>query len=425
MGLFLEQVARGNVPCSEVRHIAAAGGGREGVGPKDPPRQFTASAFCQARQRLPLEVIKRLARGVCEELTAETGAAKATCGDAEPGAAAAENDHLWRGHRTFHVDGSSFSMPDTPDLQKHFGQHGAQKEGCGFPIAHLLTLFDARTGLIHDAIAAPLRTHEMSQVSKTHAHLRAGDLVIGDDSFGTWAHFALLMQGGMHGLFPAHHKRIVDFTPDRPHTSLKSPDKGVARSKWLKSIGEQDQLVEWFKPPNRPKWMTAEQYAALPDSIVVREVRRTLCRKGFRPITLTCVTTLLDPAEYPAEQLFELRLRRWDVETNLRHLKTTMGMEILRCKSVAGVLKELAVFTLVYNLVRSVMLCAAARQGVAVDRMSFADTLAWMCHAVPGEAMPRLLVNPLRPDRLEPRALKRRPKEYDRLNKPRCRCGRH
>ena len=231
MGLFLEQVARGNVPCSEVRHIAAAGGGREGVGPKDPPRQFTASAYCQARQRLPLEVIKRLARGVCEELTAETGAAKATCGDAEPGAAAAENDHLWRGHRTFHVDGSSFSMPDTPDLQKHFGQHRAQKEGCGFPIAHLLTLFDARTGLIHDAIAAPLRTHEMSQVSKTHAHLRAGDLVIGDDSFGTWAHFALLMQGGMHGLFPAHHKRIVDFTPDRPHTSLKSPDKGVAQFK--------------------------------------------------------------------------------------------------------------------------------------------------------------------------------------------------
>ncbi len=426
IALFLEQVARGNVACSEVRHIAACGKDNEcDEDDTDNSSQFTASAYCQARQRLPLQVFKSLARGVCDELAAEAQVTRKGSGKASSNADACDAhdcalDYRWHGHRTFHVDASSFSMPDTPELQKQFGQHGAQKPGCGFPIAHLLTLFDARTGLVHDAIAAPLRTHEMSQVSKTHAQLQSGDVMIGDDSFGTYAHFALLLQANLHGLFPAHHQRIVSFTPARPHVMPKDPAKGIPRSRWIQSLGEQDQLVEWFKPPKRPDWMTAEQYASLPKSIVVRETRRTLTRKGFRPITLTCVTTLNDAVEYPPDELFELRLRRWDVETNLRHLKTTMGMEVLRCKSVAGVLKELAVFTLVYNLVRSVMLCAARRQGVAVDRISFADTLAWLRNAKPGDTLKQLIVNPLRPDRFEPRAIKRRPKEYDRLNKPRA-----
>jgi hypothetical protein len=165
--------------------------------------------------------------------------------------------------------------------------------------------------------------------------------------------------------------------------------------------------------------MKQEDYDALPESIMVREIRRTIRRKGFRTITVTVVTTLLDPELYPADEIVELRMSRWEVETNLRHLKTTMKMEVLHCKSVDGVKKEVAVFVLVYNLVRALMLEAAARQKVPLSRISFADALHWLKHAKPEDALPRLVVNPHRPDRLEPRVLKRRRKPYDLMTRPR------
>ena len=165
--------------------------------------------------------------------------------------------------------------------------------------------------------------------------------------------------------------------------------------------------------------MTAAQWKQLPATLTVREVRRTIARPGFRPVTLTIVTTLLDPREYPADELFALRLRRWDVETDIRHLKTTMGMEILHCKTAEGVQKELWVFLLIYNLVRAVMLAAAKRQKVAVSRISFASALHWMRSAKEGDELARLAVVPDRPNRMEPRVLKRRPKEYDRMVRPR------
>src|SRR6059058_5014733 len=165
--------------------------------------------------------------------------------------------------------------------------------------------------------------------------------------------------------------------------------------------------------------MSREQYDALPDSIIVREIRRTVRRPDGRRITVTVVTTLLDETLYPADEIVALRLRRWDVETNLRHLKITMGLDVLRCKTELGVRKELAVFCLVYNLVRVVMLEAADRHQVPVSRISFADALKWMRHARPGDRLAELIVNPLRPDRLEPRCRKRRPKQYDLMNKPR------
>ena len=315
-------------------------------------------------------------------------------------------------------------MPDTQELKDHFGQPGQQKEGCGFPVAHLLMLFNARTGLAVDAITAPLRTHEMSLASGTHQRMAEGDLVVGDDSFGSYAHLALLTQRGMHGLFPAHHIRIVDFTPERsciePRKVAKAKDaKGLPRSRWVKSLGQTDQIVEWYKPASKPKWMSAAQWKQMPDTLTVREVRRTVARPGFRPVTLTSVTTLLDPKKYPADELFSLRLRRWDVETDLRHLKTTMGMEILHCKTVDGVHKELWIFMLIYNLVRAAMVAAAKRQKVAVDRISFASALHWIRCAKDGDAIPRLAIVPHRPNRMEPRVTKRRPKEYDRLVRPR------
>ena len=395
LALFMQQVLHGNVPCSEVRHLASAG------------KQFTTSAYCQARARLPLAVIQSLLTRVCDAALVATR----------------QSNYLWLGrHRVFHIDGSTFSMPDTPELCKAFGLPYGPKPGCGFPMAHLLVLFHAQSGLLLDAWASPLRTGDVAQLAKAHMHLDAGDVLLGDESFTTYAHLAMLMRQGLHGLFPLHRRRIVDFTKGRPHSTARCGREripGMPRSRWIKSLGKEDQLVEYFKPREAPAWLSREEYDALPDSIIVRELRRTVCRPGLGSVTLTMVTTLVDPATYPPGELLELRLRRWDVETNLRHLKITMNMDVLHCKTEQGVRKEVAVFCLVYNLVRVVMLEAARRQEVAVARVSFADALKWMRHARPTDVLPELVVNPRRPDRVEPRCKKRRPKQYALMNKPR------
>jgi hypothetical protein len=390
VALFMQQVAHGNTPCSEVRHI-------EG-------RSFTPQAYCAARARLPLAVYQTLFGEVYERAVPLTR----------------RGEHLWHGHRTFHVDGSTFSMPDTPALRQAFGMPSGQKPGCGFPVAHLLVLFSAATGLLIDVWASPMRTSDLAQTPEAHLHLDEGDILIGDDTFGGYPHLAMLQKQGLHGLFPVHHLRIVDFKKNRRHCGEgKKAVAGMTRSRWIKSLGREDQLVEYFKPVQKPRRLSREQFDALPDSVVVRELRRTVVRKGLGKVTITLVTTLLDPVKYPAAGLLELRLRRWDVETDIGHLKTTMGMDVLRCKTEQGVRKELAVFALVYNLVRVVMLEAARRQHVPVRRISFADAYKWMRHARPGDKLPRLIVNPRRPDRIEPRCRKRRAKQYDLMNKPR------
>jgi hypothetical protein len=288
-------------------------------------------------------------------------------------------------------------------------------------VAHLLVLFSASTGLVITAWASPLHTSDLAETSEAHLHLDAGDILIGDDTFSGYGHLAMLTHRGLHGLFPLHHKRTVDFTNGRPHCREgKNSVTGIPRSRWIKSLGKEDQLVEYFKPGTRPKWITRDRWEQLPESIIVRELRRTVIRPGLGKITITVVTTLLDAKAYPADELLNLRLRRWDVETNIGHLKTTMKMDVLHCKTEAGVRKELAVFCLVYNLVRVVMLEAARRQEVAVSRISFADAYKWLRHARPGDVLPALIVNPHRPGRIEPRCIKRRKKEYDLLNKPRA-----
>jgi hypothetical protein len=395
IALFMQQIASGNVACDAVRLMGGDG--------------FSASAYCQARMRLPLGVIQTLARQTYQKIS-----------DPIDG----EDQHRWHGLRLLLIDATSFSMPDTEPLQDYFGQPGQQKKGCGFPAAHLLMLFNARTGLAVDALTGPLRTHEMSLASGTHQQMAGGDLVLGDDSFGSYAHFALLQKLGLHGLFPAHHVRIVDFTPGRPciepsKVANAIDAKGLPRSRWIKSLGEEDQIVQWFKPAHRPHWMTAGQWKQLPDTLDLREARRTITRPGFRPVTLTIVTTLLNAGEYPADELFLLRVRRWDVETDIRHLKTPMGMEVLHCKTVDGVHKEMWMFLLIYNLVRAVMVAAAKRQKVTVSRISFASALNWMRCARAQDGLPRIALVPHRPNRVEPRVIKRRPKPYDLMVRPR------
>ncbi len=166
--------------------------------------------------------------------------------------------------------------------------------------------------------------------------------------------------------------------------------------------------------------MSEADYAALPESVVVRELRFRVTEPGRRTREITLVTTLTDAQRYSARSLAKLYERRWRVEVDLRHLKQTLGLEVLRCQTVPGVIKELLVFAAVYNLVCAVQRAAARRQGVEPERISFVDALRWLREARPGDALPRLKVNPRRPGRAEPRVRKRRPKQYALMKRPRA-----
>ena len=187
----------------------------------------------------------------------------------------------------------------------------------------------------------------------------------------------------------------------------------------MRRLGHWDHIVEYRKPSTKPKWMDQVKFALLPETLLVRELRFLTPQRGHRAKVITLVTTLLDPVAYPAETLAELYLGRWQIEVNFRHLKTTMGMEVLHCKTVAGVLKEMYMFAITYNLVRLVMLEASRRQQVPLDRISFIDALRWLRDAQTDTRLTALVVNPARPDRLEPRVLKRRMKEYNLMKTPR------
>jgi hypothetical protein len=386
--LFLQQVLNGNTALSQVVHWG--------------PKEFTASAYCQARKQLPLEVFTRLLEKATFKLTESLPCP------------------LWHGHRTFIADGSGFSMPDVPALARVFGYPGGQKPGCGFPVASLVVLFNAATGFLLELFALPRASHEMAYAADLHPKLKEGDILLGDRAFCSYAHLALLVQQKLHGLFRLHQRILVDFRPRRAFAHPKAkPAKGLPRSKWLRRLGITDQVVEWYKPLRRPVWMSQEEYDRLPDSLEVRELRYRIGQKGFRTQEVTLVTSLLDAAIYPASDLADLYRQRWKIETNLRHLKTTMKMDVLRSKSLEGIEKELMVYALAYNLVRAVMVEAADRMGVAIERVSFLDALRWLLAGADVERLGRLVVNPHRAGRFEPRAIKRRPKQYDLLVRPR------
>jgi hypothetical protein len=384
--LFILQVLNQNTAMTHLPHLAG--------------ERFTASAYCQARQRLPLELFERLVDGF--------------------GRALQRSDQIprWHGHRVALMDGSGFSMPDTAELQAHFGQPGSQKPGCGFPVAHLLALLDAEAGFLREAVAAPLRTHDMTHAADLHPQLCPGDIVVADRGFCSYAHLALISQANLHAVFRIHQAQIVSFHPHRPSAG-EILGTGKPRSRWVQRLGERDQLVEWCKPGERPKWMSPEQFASLPDRLRVRELRWRIPDAGCRVREVTLVTTLLDPQRYPAAEVARLYHLRWQVEVDLRDLKITLGMDVLKGCKVKTVMKELLVFVLVYNLVRLVALKAARRQRVRPHRISFIDALRWLQPPKPGTPLPDLIVNPERPGRIEPRAIKRRPKNYARLTRPR------
>jgi Transposase DDE domain len=387
--VFLLQILHGNIACSALPRLAGLA--------------FTATAYCQARARLPLIVFGVLLQRVCDALLPEIDATG-----------------RWRGHRTWTLDGSSFSMSDIPVLRDFFGQPSAQSKGCGFPVAHLLALFHSGTGVLLQVLASPLRTHDMKHAATMHPVLQKGDILIADRGLCSFVHLALLFLRNMHGVFRLHQKQIVSFRVGRKHRKKSKPKKGLPSSHYLRRLGRWDQLVEYIKPTSKPKWMDHEAFAALPETLTLREVRYLTRQRGHRTRVITLVTTLLDPTLYPAAELAALYLSRWQIEVNFRHLKTTMGMEIMHCQTVEGVTKELCMFAIAYNLVRLVMLEASRRQNVPLDRISFIDALRWLRDTPAGEILTRLVVNPLRPDRIEPRVLKRRMKEYTLMKKPRA-----
>jgi hypothetical protein len=392
--LFLKQILNGNTACSHLPYLAGL--------------HFSAAAYCRARSRLPFGFFQRLQNAVTHE-----------CFHADPLRA----EELWHGHEVYLVDGSSFSMPDTPALQEAFGQPGRQAAGCGFPTAHLLLSCQWRTGYIRKVLAAPLRTHDMAHVALMHPALPPHAVLVGDRAFCSFVHLALCRQGGRHGLFRAHQKLIMDFRCRRrsapPSMSAKTA-RGLPRSRWLRRLGKDDQLVEYVKPKERPLWITPEHYAALPQTLLVRELRYGITVPGRRTRVVTLVTTLLNPRRYAAPALARLYGLRWTVETNLAHLKQTLGLDVLHCKTFVGVMKEMMMFVTAYNVVRRVMRQAGEQQGVRAQRISFLDALRWLAAASPGDAVPPLRVLPERPGRAEPRVKKRRPKQYDLMNRPRA-----
>ena len=392
--LFLHQVLHGNCAVAELRRQSGL--------------TFTDAAYCQARARLPRTLLERLQHEVTTTLFRST--------EVRP-------TELWQGHRVFLLDGTTFSMPDTPALQAQFGQPGGQAKGCGFPVAHLMTRFDVTTGMLLRTAALPLRSHDLSGVAAMHADLQTDDVVLGDRAFGSYAHLALCRNRGIHGVFRAHQKQIIDFRSHRRHAtaqSRKAKETGLPHSRWLQRLGKHDQLVEYAKPKERPSWLTEAQYAQLPATLVVREVRYTIKDRTRRTREVTLVTTLVDAARYSAKDLARLYGLRWTVETNLKHLKQTLKMDVLHCQTVEGVLKELALFVLIYNLVRRVMWEAGRRQEVLAERISFIDAWRWLRYAQPGDELPELVVNPARPGRAEPRVRKRRPKAFPLMTRPRA-----
>lgn len=398
--LFILQVLACNTAMTHLRHLAGVA--------------FSPAGYCQARARLPLAALQTLLRDSSAAMRAAMTPPAQQAGEEAGGAG------LWHGLRGFLIDGSSTLAPDTPALQQAFGQPAGCKPGCGFPVPKLLALFDAFTGMVVQMLGFPLFTHEQSKIWMLHPLLGAGDLLVGDRGFCSFAHLALLQSRGVAACFRCHQRQIVDFHPRRPSRDrlAKADRQGRPSSQFVARLGKHDQIVRWKRPPRPPAWMTPEQWATLPEWLEVRELRYTLACNGQRTQQVTLATTLLDATLYPKADLAELYGTRWGVETRFSELKTTLKMRQLKSKTPDGVLKELAVYGLVYNLVRAVTTAAGLRQRVDPQRISFIDALRWLLVAEPGAPIPDLIVNPVR-HRHEPRVVKDRHDSYPRMTRSR------
>lgn len=357
-------------------------------------------AYCTARAQLPEDA--------CQQLVRDTGAHL----DAQ-----APEDWLWRKRRVRIVDGSTITMADTPANQAEYPQLKEQKPGCGFPIARIVVVLSLAVGTVLEAAIGRYEgklTGENSMFRMLHDVLDAGDVVLVDRYFSGWFDITLLQQRGVDVVVRKHQLRVTDF---RRGTRL----------------GHDDQLVRWHKPA-RPAWLSPAEYTVLPEVLVLREVRVRVTQRGFRTKSLVVVTTLLDPFTYEASEIAELYRRRWHAELHLRSLKTVLQMNHLRCKAPARVRNEFRMHLLAYNLIRQAMAAAALQSGAEPWQISFKGALQtlnsympMLCSRVSVEDWCDALLRAIathhvgnRPDRYEPRLVKRRSKPYKHLREPRA-----
>ena len=389
--LMLLQVLHGNTAISHLPHLAN--------------KRFSPGAFCRARMRLPLVFFELLLYRITGLLQGED-----------------YQKHTWCGHRIFVADGTGVSMPDTLKLADEFDYPPSQRVGAAFPVAKIGFMLHLGTGMIAKMLIEPYRSHDIKRVAEFHPELTEGDVFLADRAYCSYNHFCLILQGKMHALIRMHSRLVADFRPGRKYCAAgEVPDYlKQTRSRQIQLLGKKDQIVEWFKPERKAKSMSKEYYEALPCSIVVREVEYQLSEPGFRSRKIVVITTLLDSKKYTAKKIAELYGLRWEIETAFNHIKTTMGMDILKSKTPDGIKKELHTYCIVYNLIRLVVLQAAKKQKVKPKQISFVDALRWLIHAKPEQQLYALLLIPQRPTRFEPRARKRRQKSgYPFLLRPR------
>lgn len=393
--LFLLQTLTAGMACREVLLLAQANS--DGLD----PFSLVSGAYCRARARLAESALLRTLRENGARLTTQVPVPKA-----------------WHGRRVKVVDGSSAQMPDTPENQKEYPQPSRQKKGCGQPVMRFVALFDLASGMLLACETGALKPGERALWRTLwETALVAGDIVLGDRGFCSLCEFWVLLRRGVDSVVRLNQRR----------------SKGTRRKK---KLGKGDELVWWIKSKQRPQWLALELWREVPKEFLVRHITFQLVQPGFRTKEVTLATTLLDHRKWPAAVLADLYRQRWRAELHLRDLKTTMGMEMLRCKSPAMARKELTMHLIGYNLVRALMSEAAARseqvdlawisfKGALTALRQFASPLA-QCSKRRSKLLWELLLFsiaemlvPERPGRQEPRAIKRRPKNYAWLTQPR------
>src|SRR5271155_2974157 len=365
------------------------------------PCSAETTSYCEARRRLPLKVVIRLVHATAEKIEA-----------------GASDEWLWKGRRVSLVDGTTASMPDTPENQRAFPQAKTQRAGVGFPIVRIAIIISLATGVARDLALGPYKgkgTGEPALLRALLDGLATGDILLGDRYFGSFFIPVSLTRREVDGLFRMSQVRKFDFRRGR-------------------RLGVEDHLVSWAKP-RRPDWMDEETYAQIPDEMTVRELRFKVEQPGFRVDNVVLVTTMFDATMYSKEELADLYLQRWNVELDLRAIKDVLQMDVLRCKSPEMVEKEIWMHLLAYNTIRGVMAQAAEAHEKRPRQLSFKGTLQTitafqeaMRRAAPADrefllqALLRAIAQQVvgdRPGRVEPRANKRRPKAQRYLMEPR------
>ena len=370
-------------------------------------------AYCRACAKLQPAVLRRLTRGVATRAEDAAG-----------------ERWLWHGRRVKIADGTTLSMPDTKANQAQWPQSSSQKPGLGFPIVRLVCLVSWATGMVCDMAMGPYagkQTGETALLRQLLAALQSDEILLADRYYCTYFLAAMLLAEGRDFVTRLHQRR---HDIDESQRDLFQD----AQHKTVKRLGKGDFLVTWQRP-DRPAWMTAQEYESMPESISVRYLKVHVAQAGFRTRTLTVVTTLSDPRVFPKDDVAGLYRKRWGVELDIRSIKTTMGADVLRCKTPHMVQNEIWATLLAYNLICAQQALAAFRSGTRAREVSFAAAMqtiatSWLLpfplSIEQQQQLKEILLEHLstrrtghRPDRIEPRARKRRPKPYKNLTVPR------